>query len=431
MVEKTYWKHIKVKYVIIVKMDVKLLRKTKTKLKKAKYEILLKVVDKPSTNVIFTSISNPKEFFDRLKIYDAVNTKSINETLNVDSIVLFIIQAIRSNNLSDLPASKEFINHGDMFYTDFFNLSILGEKCMKIFSQKISLIKEKIIEKSDISLIEIIQEPEQFTKKVDEYASTNKGNKGQDTLSLHWKDSSYSPIMALFNHNQQFQRRNIKLYNRWNAEYEKVRKVITDKYDQNKPQTESQDIKITYEDAVKIRDALEDGSDIKLLLTLLTDMAPLRSDYGNVKLIKSKSVPNKFIDENYIHNDVLYLNKYKTSGKYGQLEIPLSKMVLYQLRLSLKKKPRAYLFSTSDNKAYVEKYPTYFEKEFNKWANSNVRAVFKNPNISLTYFRHIFISRPDLGLLTKTNAEKKKIAILMGHSLTQQSKYLWIEEDKD
>ena len=91
MVEKTYWKHIKVKYVIIVKMDVKLLRKTKTKLKKAKYEILLKVVDKPSTNVIFTSISNPKEFFDRLKIYDAVNTKSINETLNVDSIVLFII----------------------------------------------------------------------------------------------------------------------------------------------------------------------------------------------------------------------------------------------------------------------------------------------------------------------------------------------------
>ena len=54
-------------------------------------------------------------------------------------------------------------------------------------------------------------------------------------------------------------------------------------------------------------------------------------------------------------------------------------------------------------------------------AQVGIRTVFRHANDMETLFKFI----------TKTNAEKKKIAILMGHSLTQQSKYLWIEEDKD
>ena len=409
-------------------IDSKLLKKLKSKDRNICYKKLLTVVKENKPNVIFNIISNPDKFIKDLKVYNALND-TYDTDINIDKILLFVIRIINANKIHDLPLSKEFVRHADKYYTDFLNFSKLSEKSKNIFLSKIEQIKTKIYNNEHLSIIEIINDPDKFKKKVDEYSQKNKGKGDNETLSIHWKDATYNAILALFKHNQQFHRRNSELTQQWVNHHKIISNEIENNYNENKPSTERQKLEISYLDAVSIRDSLEDGSDIKLLLSFLTDMAPLRSDYGNVLLIKSKIVPKKYIGKaNYIHNNKFYLNVYKTSKKYGTIELPISKLVQEQLSISLKKKPRNYLFTTQkDNIPYIVKYQKYYEKEFNKWANKSLRKVFKNKDISLTYFRHIYISRPDLNISLKTNAGKKEIANKMGHSIGQQSKYQWIE----
>jgi hypothetical protein len=333
---------------------------------------------------------------------------------------------MRANKLTQLPFSRNFIAKIDKFYLSFLNFSKLSDISKQTYLTKYEKVKKDIYHDETLSLIEILFSPKEFEQIVNEYAKNTKGRTGS-TLGNHWIQNTFSPFVALFKHNQQFERRNQAISNTWYQMYNEIANKIETKYDANKP-TERQDLKIDLNKAKQVLETLKNGSDEKLLLSLLTTMPPLRSDYGNILIVKTKKIPSNLKDSNYYdaHNKEIILNKYKTAHKYGTLAVKLSDEAHKQLLISLKIKPRNYLFTNKRNKPFIEQYPVYYEKEFNAFANTLLREVFKNEKISLTFFRHIYISGSEERLKNLANSEKRKIAVLMGHSLMQQSKYKWI-----
>ena len=64
------------------------------------------------------------------------------------------------------------------------------------------------------------------------------------------------------------------------------------------------------------------------------------------------------------------------------------------------------------------------ENTFNKWANRILKRIF-NDKFTLSTLRHIFITRRDLQMETKSGLEQEKLARQMGHSIEQQKQYMW------
>ena len=97
--------------------------------------------------------------------------------------------------------------------------------------------------------------------------------------------------------------------------------------------------------------------------------------------------------------------------------IKLDNNLMKQINISLEKNPRNYLFSKSDGTMYNS----------NSWTVSANRILKRliNPSFSLTMFRHIYLSRPELNMNDKTIKEKKEVADSMAHSVDTQSKYIW------
>jgi len=408
-------------------MDSKLLKKLKNPDKKTCYSKLHRVINSnKETDIIVPILKNPDEFIKKLKIFNALNENYEETDTNIDKIILFIVSLMRANKLTQLPFSRNFIAKIDKYYLSFLNFSKLSDISKQTYFKKYEKVKKDIYNDDTLSLIEILFSPQKFEQIVNEYANKTKGRTGS-TLGYHWVQNTFAPYVALFKHNQQFERRNQVISNIWYQMYNEISNKIETKYDANKP-TDRQDLKIDLNKAKQVRETLKDGSDEKLLLSLLTTMPPLRSDYGNIYIVKTKKIPTILKESNYYdsQNKEIILNKYKTAHKYGTLAVKLSDEAHKQLLISLKIKPRNYLFTNKKNKPFIEQYPVYYEKEFNAFANALLREVFKNEKISLTYFRHIYISGSEEILKDLPNSEKRKIAMLMGHSLMQQSKYKWI-----
>ena len=409
-------------------MDSKLLKKLKNPDKKTCYSKLHRVINSnKETDIIVPILKNPDEFIKKLKVFNALNDNYANSDVNIDKIILFIVSLMRANKLTQLPFSRNFIAKIDEYYLSFLNFSKLSDISKQTYFKKYEKVKKDIYHDETLSLIEILFSPKEFEEIVNKYAKNTKGRTGSSTLGNHWIQNTFAPFVALFKHNQQFERRNQVMSNTWYQMYTDISNKIEQKYDANKP-TDRQDLKIDLNKAKQVLETLKNGSDEKLLLSLLTTMPPLRSDYGNILIVKTKKIPSNIKESNYYdsHNKEIVLNKYKTAHKYGTLNVKISDEAHKQLLISLKMKPRNYLFTNKRNQPFIEQYPVYYEKEFNAFANTLLREIFKNEKISLTYFRHIFISGSEERLKNLPNSEKRKIAVLMGHSLMQQSKYKWI-----
>jgi hypothetical protein len=408
-------------------MDSKLLKKLKNPDKKTCYSKLHRVINSnKETDIIVPILKNPDEFIKKLKVFNALNENYEETDTNIDKIILFIVSLMRANKLTQLPFSRNFTAKIDEYYLSFLNFSKLSDISKQTYFKKYEKVKKDIYNDDTLSLIEILFSPKEFEQKINEYAKNTKGRTGS-TLGNHWIQNTFAPFVALFKHNQQFERRNQVISNIWYQMYNEISNKIETKYDSNKP-TDRQDLKIDLNKAKQVLETLKNGSDEKLLLSLLTTMPPLRSDYGNIVIVKTKKIPLILKDSNYYdsHNKEIVLNKYKTAHKYGTLNVKISDEAHKQLLISLKIKPRNYLFTNKRNQPFIEQYPVYYEKEFNAFANNILRKIFKNEKISLTYFRHIYISGSEEILKNLANSEKRKIAVLMGHSLMQQSKYKWI-----
>lgn len=119
----------------------------------------------------------------------------------------------------------------------------------------------------------------------------------------------------------------------------------------------------------------------------------------------------------------LTLNSYKTAKIYQQVTEELPPLLVTEIRASLARNPREYLFvSTRD------RLPYHSEKAFSQWANSLLERTF-GKKLNLTLLRHAAITALDFNKLTPL--ERQDIAHRMGHSVETQGKYKFIFREKD
>jgi integrase len=208
-----------------------------------------------------------------------------------------------------------------------------------------------------------------------------------------------------------------KLLKEW-KELERTNwKPIAEHYDKNTPTELQKEKLMTLDEINSIRCSLELGSFERLLLGFYTLIEPIRADYFATEIIISED--EKPIEENYIilSNGKLIVKDFKTRNRYEKIENKLSEELLNELKISLEKTPRKYLFTQSDNKNQP-----FTRKLFSNWACRVLTRVLKQP-MSLTVLRHIYITDK---IQNKTSAvELIDIASKMGHSRLTQRVYEW------
>ena len=192
---------------------------------------------------------------------------------------------------------------------------------------------------------------------------------------------------------------------------------LSEHYAKNEPTEKQKDKVIEWEKIKEIRESLEEGSFERLLLSFYTLMEPIRADYYATEII-SEGEESK--EENYIivkdKTGELVVNDFKTKQKYEKIENTLGEQLHRELKISLEKYPRKYLFVMED------KQKPYTRKLFSNWACRTLTRVLKQ-QMTLTVLRHLYISekiKEEIPL-----EELKEIAKKMGHSRDMQRVYDW------
>jgi len=315
------------------------------------------------------------------------------------------------------------------------NSKLLNENTKKLYLSKLNVIQNEIWKncKSQTKvgkgkcLHYILQNPKAFMEKMEEYVNKTGGRLDKSKLSIHAKDSYVSVICALFRHSPGMIQKHTDLFKEWSDIHQKVREPINDKYQSNEPDKRQQEAYIPFDELVKIRDKLEDGSNEKLLLSMYTMIPPARNDYYKTVIYDNEKEVSKDIDNYLIMNNKPYilLRKFKTSKTYKQIKLDLPSNLVKQIKISLKNNPRKFLFvSTRNNKEYKS-------NTFNHWLNRTLKKLTGKDNISINTLRHIYITRRDLKLEEKSGLERREIAKKMGHSVSTQQNYLWHTYEKE
>ena len=192
---------------------------------------------------------------------------------------------------------------------------------------------------------------------------------------------------------------------------------LSEHYAKNEPTEKQKDKVIEWEKIKEISESLEEGSFERLLLSFYTLMEPIRADYYATEII-SEGEESK--EENYIivkdKTGELVVNDFKTKQKYEKIENTLGEQLHRELKISLEKYPRKYLFVMED------KQKPYTRKLFSNWACRTLTRVLKQ-QMTLTVLRHLYISekiKEEIPL-----EELKEIAKKMGHSRDMQRVYDW------
>jgi len=302
---------------------------------------------------------------------------------------------------------------GDSYYLGYISrTNSIKAETKNVYLKKIAIIQQDILKQS---IEYILQHPTEFLIHLNIYAANTKGRQGS-SLGDHTKDIYFASIMSLFYSNQSFKEANLPLYNKWKELHDSVRKPLNDKYKSNIPTDRQKSAHVPFDKIIEIRNKLDISLE-RLLLFMYTEIPPVRSDYHKTLLLNGGEI----LTDNYIDmsKSMLVLRKYKTSAKYGIIYVSLGPVLMKEIRNSLTKQPREYLFVDSAGKPYE------IENSFNKWANRSLKSIFGLNNMSLSILRHEYVSRRDLMLETKSGAEQQEIARIMGHSVEQQKKYMW------
>lgn len=261
----------------------------------------------------------------------------------------------------------------------------------------------------------LLLHPESTVAEILDYVEKN-------DFGIHTADKLACCFLAVFNYNQQFKEKHKQKFDTWNKLVKrKIKDVIDSKYNSNSPTSRQVGAYISFGALTKKRDSLAKGSIERLLLYMYTAIPPARNDYHNLRIYYKKP---KYDVGNYLvfrkkKNSFIVLNEFKTSKTYDSISIHVPPDLYDEIETSITREPRDYLFvSTQNGKPYQS------ANTFSRWANRTLKAIFNN-DMSLTTLRHIYISRRDLQLETKSGLERKRIADTMGHSLNQQQRYMW------
>lgn len=249
----------------------------------------------------------------------------------------------------------------------------------------------------------IIFHPEEVIKKI---------NKAYPNIGS--RKTFYTFILALFRYNSDLKCSYKKEYDEWMKEFTETDKQIADRYKENAPTKKQQEGFVAYEEIVKKRDMLEDGTDEKLLLSLYTYIPPLRADFGKVAIYEAGTPEKDRKEDNYIYDfSQLVLRRYKTAKSHKEFSRDLPKELIKQIKESLKKKPRKYLFTMKNGDPMLK-------NTYTKWCNRVLQRLFGRA-LTVSLIRHAYINTLDFNKLTIK--EKEEIAADMTHSAGMQDKY--------
>lgn len=302
---------------------------------------------------------------------------------------------------------------------DHFSNTNLASSSRALFNKKLSQFIG-FMPKGKQTIDFIVDNPEQASKLLHAEKSIT-----QTSANRHMY---FSAVVAYLKHTDHGKKRSDPLKERWvsvqKANWEERRQQALN----NEP-TQNQIIvsqTVSWQDVIKMRDTLKEGSPEKLLLSLYTYVPPVRADYFDVRINPPKTTITETKD-NYITLDptdasksFLSIRDFKTANKYKEIRHQLPPALYEIIQESLKVKPRNYLFVMQ-----TDATRPYDRGSFSKWANKVLTDLFKVP-MTLTSLRHLFVSTLDFN---KTRAsELEKIGNSMGHSISMQKGYQWIAE---
>lgn len=290
-----------------------------------------------------------------------------------------------------------------------------GLKAMNLMEgidkSELSIVTKRNYYQKGVVLMKLIEEPMEYIilhpREVIKKLNKTYPNVGS-------RKTFYTFILALFRYNSNLKCRYKKEYDEWMKEFTETDKQITDRYKENAPTKKQQEGFVAFDEIVKKRDSLEDGTDEKLLLSLYTYIPPLRADFGKVAIYEEDVPEKERKEENYIYdNSELVLRRYKTAKSHKEFSKELPKELVKQIKESLKKRPRKYLFTMRGGEPLLK-------NTYTKWCNRVLARLFGKP-LTVSLIRHAYINTLDFNKLTIK--EKEEIAADMTHSAGMQDKY--------
>jgi integrase len=261
-----------------------------------------------------------------------------------------------------------------------------------------------LLQNTKADLYEILTHPDKYLDWIKNHSS-----------SLQTQKSYISSILAVFKHTTPSLKEKERVhYYAWYTEFKKIHDEIDNRYKQNEPSLKQRKAYVAFPEIVEKRETLKKGSKEKLLLALYTYIPPLRSDYNKVYIYHS--VKEKYEHDNYVlltENPLLVLNEFKTKKNKEKFEKPIPKELVDELKASLEKHPREWIFVDRSGEPYNS-------GSFTKWANRTFKTLFDKP-LTISLIRHSFINNLDFNRLTVQ--QKEDLSSSMAHSPGTQDRY--------
>lgn len=212
-------------------------------------------------------------------------------------------------------------------------------------------------------------------------------------------------------------------YQAWTALNTAALKPLEERSKSGKPTSRQIHGWVPFAEIVETREAQPVGSDARLLLSMYTLIPSRRNDFARLRIYTAEPSVFEGPPGNYLvlptaGNTVLVMTEYKTSRMYGEIREDLPAALVLEIRASLKRRPRSYLFATPRNRA-----PYASENAFSIWANRLLARTFRKA-LTLTLIRHAYITSLDFNNLT--TLELTDIARRMQHSVQQQFEYKFV-----
>ena len=168
---------------------------------------------------------------------------------------------------------------------------------------------------------------------------------------------------------------------------------------------------------------------MRLLIVLMSDIKPKRSDLGAVKIVDSAKACEAVKDHNCIilsrvnknsrkWTGEIVMKHYKTDKVYGEIREPLQERTVRVLRESLSHYPREWLFVDSRYKRPYKNNDSY-----SQFVTRTFQHYFDR-KFSTTLWRHVYASQ--MISIDHSEVEREETARLMAHSTTQGLRYRWI-----
>lgn len=256
----------------------------------------------------------------------------------------------------------------------------------------------------------------------------------ESDLKLNTKKNHLVGILTLLK-NTGTKRDHPQLFNTWYKYFLAINQVIRTRLGDNIPTERQANNAIKWETIIEVRDRLRFGSYDHLLMSIYTMVPPRRQwDYMQMAVyIDEKHNPS--LDHNHFH---VYNEKYKSPymfiidcknkqffNPFFNKEIP--KSLVKTLIMSIKEKPRSYVFTQTNGKGP----PFDNVNSFQKFSNRALKRIFDNDTefngnsdgVSVNVLRHSFATyidqQTDLPVATR-----KRLATKMGHSYNTNMEYV-------